>query len=121
MMRVLPPRSKNKIGKKDEEKSSPFFVLISWKELVKQMPNKALRLQRRREVEQYITYLASPGRILWTNFLAGMARGVGFGVGVAILGAIIVPWLKQVDFSHMPFLGELAREVARLLESRLMG
>ena len=65
-------------------------------------------------------YLSSPGRILWTNLLAGIARGIGFGVGVAILGAIIVPWLKQVSFSHVPFLGELAREVARLLESRLI-
>ena len=119
-MRVLPPRSKIKKCRKGEAMSSPFFVVKNWKNLVERAKKHFLRSQKRRELEQYMTYLSSPGRILWTNALAGVARGLGFGVGVAILGAIIVPWLKQIDFSHVPFLGELAREMARLLESRLI-
>ena len=38
---------------------------------------------------------------------------------MALLGAIVIPLLKRIDFSHVPFLGELARELARLLEARL--
>ena len=79
----------------------------------------AKRLERGK-IEVYVTYLATPKRVILSNLLAGLARGLGFGVGVALLGAIVIPLLKRIDFSHIPFLGELARELARLLEGRLM-
>lgn len=78
----------------------------------------AKRLERGK-IEEYVTYLATPKRVILSNLLAGLARGLGFGVGVALLGAIVIPLLKRIDFSHIPFLGELARELARLLEARL--
>ena len=81
---------------------------------------RAAHALERGKIEEYVTYLATPRRIILVNLLAGAARGVGFGMGVAVLGAIVIPLLRRIDFSHVPFLGELARELARLLEARLM-
>jgi len=87
-------------------------------------PQKAaeavLTMMARAPVDEYVNYLASPKRILWSNALAGFARGLGFALGLALLGAIVLPFLRRLDWSHIPLLGDLARELARLLESRLI-
>ena len=116
-----PHRSPNSIRMqhKGEAEASPFFMLKSWKNLINRGKRRAAHQLERGKLEEYVTYLASPRRVIYSNLLAGMARGLGFGVGVALLGAIVIPLLKRIDFSHVPFQGELARELARLLEARL--
>jgi hypothetical protein len=35
-------------------------------------------------------FLRNTNRLFWTNFLMGLARGIGFVIGVSIIGAIFV-------------------------------
>lgn len=34
--------------------------------------------------------LRNPGRLLWINFLAGLIRGIGFTIGMALLGGLVL-------------------------------
>lgn len=38
----------------------------------------------------FSTFVSSTTRLFWTNFLMGMARGIGFVIGVSIIGALCV-------------------------------
>lgn len=63
----------------------------------------------------FVRYLQSKRRILWVNFLAGMARGFGVVVGMTIVVAIIASILnKLVDF---PLIGQYFLDLKQLLES----
>ncbi len=54
--------------------------------------------------DDFVQYLKSPARVFWSNFYAGIFRGLGLIVGVTFVFAIIV-WLlsKMINF---PIIGE---------------
>lgn len=66
---------------------------------VKKM-DQILEKLKRIELQEFTNYLHSPWRILWANFLAGTARGLGFLLGAAfvitILGLITTKILGNI-------------------------
>lgn len=60
------------------------------------------------ELKDFFQYLASPRSIMWTNFLAGTFRGLGFILGTVVVLAITTFIVSQV-LSQIPWVGELFR------------
>lgn len=67
--------------------------------------DKILEKLKRTELEEFTNYLSSPWRILWANFLAGTARGLGFIIGVAIVIAAVSFILTRV-LINLPLVGQ---------------
>ncbi len=64
---------------------------------------------------EFMQYLSSPRRILFWNFMAGIAKGLGIVIGMTVVVAIMVWILTQmVDF---PLIGEYFQEILELVES----
>ena len=60
---------------------------------------------------------SSSRRIIWTNFLRGLAFGLGSVIGASILVYITVQILAQIEF--IPFLGDWAlRLISEIEKSR---
>ncbi|MBI5413152.1 hypothetical protein HZA42_02265 [Candidatus Peregrinibacteria bacterium] len=76
---------------------------------VKKM-DKILEKLKRVELQEFTNYLHSPWRVLWANFLAGTARGLGFLLGVTLVLTIVGFVLTKV-LSHMPFVGDFFQAV----------
>ena len=38
---------------------------------------------------EYMDYMSSPKRVIWTNLLAGIMRGLGFVLGMTVVVALI--------------------------------
>lgn len=55
--------------------------------------------RRALEVTALLEILGSPRRLLWANFLGGLARGVGFFLGVTLVGALVIGILATL-FDH---------------------
>lgn len=36
-------------------------------------------------LEEWVTYMRSPWRIIWTNFIAGLFRGLGTVIGATVI------------------------------------
>lgn len=72
--------------------------------------DRILEKLKRVELQEFTNYLSSPWRVLWANFLAGTARGLGFIFGVAIVltaaGFILTKILSQI-----PIVGEFFQAV----------
>ncbi|MBO8162222.1 MAG: hypothetical protein H0Z34_00715 [Brevibacillus sp.] len=51
----------------------------------------------------------TPRRLLYTNFLAGLARGLGLTIGTAIVLAILGWFLKP--FLSIPIIGEYVKQL----------
>jgi len=62
-----------------------------------------------RALKEFIRYSSSPWRVVWTNFIAGVFRGLGaiIGASVFIAGTL---WLLT-KFVDVPLIGEYAADV----------
>ncbi len=72
------------------------------------------------EYREFLDFLKKPFRLVWVNFLIGLARGLGIAIGMTILAAILTYILvlvlsKMVD---LPVIGEwIARVVGVVRDS----
>ena len=57
-------------------------------------------------LKEFIRYSSSPWRIVWTNFVAGIFRGLGAIIGASAFIALLI-WSLSL-FADMPWIGEYA-------------
>lgn len=70
-------------------------------------------------IEDYFELLKSPRRLLFTNFVLGLARGLGFAVGATILGAIFLMVLFRLADLNLPVIGEFIARMVRIVQDFL--
>lgn len=73
------------------------------------------------EYREFLDFLKKPFRLVWVNFLIGLARGLGIAIGMTILAAIltyvVVLFLsKMVD---LPIIGEWIAKVVNVVRESL--
>lgn len=64
-------------------------------------------------VVDYLQYLQSSKRILWTNFKAGIAKGFGITIGMTLVLGIFIWVLTQLV--SLPVVGEYFEEAERYI------
>lgn len=78
----------------------------------------ALNLEKMKLAE-YVELLNNPWRLMYINFLAGLARGVGIAVGFTILGAIVLYFLRQLVMLNLPLIGSFIAEIVKMVQMRV--
>jgi len=68
---------------------------------------------------EYTTLLQNPWRLLWVNFMAGSARGLGIGFGFAVLTALLLYIMRGLMMANLPVIGDLIATIVRLVEQDL--
>ena len=64
-----------------------------------------------------LTYiLGSKKEIIRRNLLAGIFRGVGIGIGVTIITAILIILLKNIVTLNIPIIGEYIADIVEIVE-----
>lgn len=85
--------------------------------LTKQLERLVNRLEAMR-IADYIELLEKPRRLLWTNFIAGIFRGLGFALGTTIVFAIVIESLRRLILINIPVISDYLVEIIRLIEIR---
>jgi hypothetical protein len=65
-------------------------------------------------VVDYLQYLQSSKKILWTNFKAGLARGFGITIGMTLVVGIFI-WILTKLVS-LPVVGEYFNEAQKFVQ-----
>ena len=60
---------------------------------------------------EYVRLSQKTGKILWLNFLSGMARGLGFSIGASLVLAVLYKILARIISMNIPYLTELLQQV----------
>lgn len=81
--------------------------------------NDTAKVQEMASFTEYVEYLQNRRRLLLTNFLAGMMRGMGFAVGFSILGAVVVVIAQKLALANLPGIGDFFAEVVRMVQMKL--
>ncbi|MEZ5537115.1 MAG: DUF5665 domain-containing protein [Thiolinea sp.] len=55
-------------------------------------------------LEDFVNYVSNPWRVMWTNFVAGVFRGLGAVVGASVVIALLV-WTLSL-FVSTPLVGQ---------------
>lgn len=74
-------------------------------------------LLKRREVHDLIYILGSKKEILKRNLLAGIARGIGGGIGFTIITAIIIYFLQKIVRLNIPIIGEYINDIIEIVQN----
>lgn len=85
--------------------------------LQKQIKELADHLESMR-IAEYINLLQKPLRIIYLNFLGGVARGLGIVIGATIIFAILIDILSRLIVLNLPVIGDLIVEIMRIVESK---
>lgn len=64
----------------------------------------------------YIDLMQNPFRMITLNLFAGIARGFGFAVGFAILGAIVLYFMQRLVILNLPIIGGVVTEIVKLVK-----
>ena len=64
-------------------------------------------------LKEFIRYSSSPWRIVWTNFVAGIFRGLGTIIGASAFIALIA-WVLTL-FVDIPLIGEHAANIKTIV------
>lgn len=68
------------------------------------------------KLAEYVRLLERPWRLMYINFIAGVARGAGIAVGFTILGAVVVYFLKKLVVLNLPLIGGFIAEIVKMVQ-----
>lgn len=72
-------------------------------------------------IAEFIELYRKPKRLLYLNFLAGIARGFGLAIGFTVVGAFFLYGLGKIASLNLPIVGEFVAEIARIVQNELAG
>lgn len=72
-------------------------------------------------IAEWVELYRNPKRLLYINFLAGVARGFGAAVGFTLIGALLVLFLGHLARLNLPVIGEFIADLARIVQFELAG
>jgi len=81
-------------------------------------PERLVNRLEAMRIADYLDLLEKPRRLIVANFLAGVARGLGFALGTTIVFAIVVEVLRRIIFINIPLISDYLAEIIRLIELR---
>ena len=102
-------------GKKKKEKEKEE---IRENILIAQIDNLNKNLLRN-NIADIARLLGDRKKLLWTNLIAGISRGVGIGIGVTIVSALLLILLRKIVSLNIPVIGEYITDIVEIVQKSL--
>ncbi len=78
--------------------------------------DRIAKIVERMNLGDYVGLLQRPGRLLWINFVAGLARGLGTILGATLVVSLIIAIMQRIIGSHLPGVSQFFADFVRLLQ-----
>ncbi len=63
---------------------------------------------------EYVQLSRNTPKILWLNFLSGVARGLGFTIGTSLVLAVVYKIVSRLISMNIPYLTELLQNIIKV-------
>ncbi|WP_420330239.1 DUF5665 domain-containing protein [Paenibacillus contaminans] len=105
--------------KKDgqDENGNEKKLLDDMHRRITEMANQMERVQ----IADYVQLLNSPRKIIFTNIVAGISRGVGIAIGFTFFASTILYILQALGALNLPIVGDYIAEVVKYVKAQLEG
>ena len=81
--------------------------------------DRLLGILERMRLDDYVRHLGSRRRLIVDSLLAGIFRGLGFTLGIALLGALTAALVRHVVVENIPLIGGFLAEVIHAIQARM--
>ena len=71
------------------------------------------------KLAEYVELLGDTKRLLWVNFISGIARGLGIAVGFTVLGAVILYFMRKLVMLNLPVIGGFIAQVVQMVQIKM--
>ena len=78
--------------------------------------DKLTKILENMNLHDLIYVLGSKKEIIRRNLLAGIARGIGGGIGFTIMTAIIIYFLQRIVRLNIPIIGEYINDIVDIVQ-----
>ena len=78
-----------------------------------------LRTLEQLQLTEDLRYVQDTRRLMRTQFVSGLFRGMGMAVGFTILGAVLVVLLQALAQRNLPVIGDFLAQIVAVVQSRL--
>lgn len=70
-------------------------------------------------LSEYAELWRHPWHMIWLNFVAGIARGLGTIIGFSLLGALIIYLFQKTFVRHLPNYASYIADLVRIVQFHL--
>ncbi|MBW4828615.1 MAG: hypothetical protein KZY61_05625 [Clostridiaceae bacterium] len=88
------------------------------KELDEKIENIASALEKTK-INEYVDYINNRKRLIYINFIQGIARGFGMAIGFTLLGALFLYFLQELIKLNLPLIGDFIAEIVKIVKENL--
>ena len=83
--------------------------------LSKQINNLIAKIEKS-NIHELIYILGNKKEIIKRNFLAGIFRGIGIGIGVTLITALLIMLLNKIVTLNIPVIGKYISDIIDIVE-----
>lgn len=83
-------------------------------ELEDRLEKIAINLERMK-LADYVDIINNPKKLLYTNFIGGLARGLGTAIGLTALAAVLFYIMRQTV--NLPLIGQYIANLLDIIEN----
>lgn len=83
---------------------------------------KLLEVERKLEranLADFMQLIQNPVRLIFLNFLAGLARGFGIAVGLTIIASLFIVLLTRLASLNLPIIGKYIADLVKIVNEQL--
>ena len=78
--------------------------------------DKLAEMLQNMNLHDLIYIMGSKKEIIKRNLLAGIARGIGGGIGFTIITAVIIYFLQKIVRLNIPIIGEYINDIVEIVQ-----
>jgi len=67
-------------------------------------------------IADYMDLLERPAKLIFINFIAGLAKGLGIAIGATVIFALLLSFLQSLIVLNLPGIGGFIAEIVHIVE-----
>lgn len=73
----------------------------------------------RANLAEFMQMIQNPLRLIFLNFLSGLARGFGIAIGLTIVASLFLVLLGRLANLNLPIIGKYIAELVKIVNQQL--
>lgn len=69
------------------------------------------------KINEYVLMMNDTRKLLWKNFISGIAKGLGTAIGFTVLAAIVLIILRRIVLLNIPVIGKYLKDILDIVDS----
>ncbi|WP_213975547.1 DUF5665 domain-containing protein [Tepidanaerobacter acetatoxydans] len=89
-----------------------------FEDLSQKIDELSIRIEKL-NLAEYLEILRDPKKVLYVNFLGGIARGFGMAIGFTLLGAFVIYILQRMVILKLPIIGTFIADIVEIVQKQI--